>query len=750
MDNKLRPIKLVLAEERDYRTPDNPGGSTKIFTDPTTDVRRKFVSELDKILEFYTEDFRQQPPTPAIAKVKIREEATAKSHRPNKLFNNDTCPIVQTNKVDELLISVTPTGLQKVKNLILADNTIEGRANISVLESLTPFYESDRSALSLEGLSEETVLKVKLFDHHLESFNTLLEKRFESLTSKAHLQESIEKLDYGFGKIYKISKINKDTIKPLLSFPGIQTLSLFPSYSAGEMVDGTTNSTIPALPAPITAQEYPLLGIIDSGISDAIPSLKPWIVASERHHPPGYSNYAHGSFVAGLIAFGPHLNSLDPRIPYNPCKIVDIQALSSDQDGTAEYIIRSAVESAINKYPSVRVWNLSFGSEEPCDEDKFSDLAQYLDRIQKEHDKIFIISAGNYETNPLRRWPSQLPPNAKDRISIPADSALALTVGSVAHKDSPTSAVRVNQPSPFSRKGPGPSFIPKPDLVHYGGNCTEEGALKNLGLFSFNENGRLVEAVGTSYSSPITSALVAHLDFSLGGKASRPLLKALAVHSARMQAPALFADHDKNYHGFGLPGTVDEVLYNDPWAATLIFEANLAERVMYSKPFFPIPDCLTAGGKFKGEVFMTMIYDPPLDGGRGAEYIRCNVDVTLGKYYITPKGNPGFIGLVPQEEVPGKKTREKYLIKEGYKWSPAKVYHKKWPEGTECLVWGLNLKVTCRNEFNLSELVPVAVVVTIRDPEKKEKVYDGVVAKLQQSNWLTQDIQIRDSSRLRI
>ncbi len=89
-----------------------------------------------------------------------------------------------------------------------------------------------------------------------------------------------------------------------------------------------------------------------------------------------------------------------------------------------------------------------------------------------------------------------------DRIISPAESVRAITVGSIAHRETTSSLVKINNPSPFSRKGPGANFIVKPDVVDYGGNISLIEGIENLGIISFDEDGKLVEGIGTSYSTP--------------------------------------------------------------------------------------------------------------------------------------------------------------------------------------------------------------------------------------------------------
>jgi hypothetical protein len=58
--------------------------------------------------------------------------------------------------------------------------------------------------------------------------------------------------------------------------------------------------------------DFPVVVVVDSGITDGIPSLKSWIVGRDSQVAPQYQNTQHGTFVAGLICWGGDLN---PTIP---------------------------------------------------------------------------------------------------------------------------------------------------------------------------------------------------------------------------------------------------------------------------------------------------------------------------------------------------------------------------------------------------------------------------------------------------
>src|SRR5208282_32285 len=154
--------------------------------------------------------------------------------------------------------------------------------------------------------------------------------------------------------------------------------------------------------------------------------------------------------------------------------------------------------------------------------------------LQDEYGVTFVIAAGNYRTPPFRGWPPDDLGDA-DRVCAPADSVRAVVVGSLAHREHSSSRVKAGQPSPFSRRGPGPLYLPKPELSHLGGNCSASGGSSQIGVLSLDGRGNVAEDVGTSFATPLVSSLVANVSHRLLGGGSRLLCRALLVHSAALR-----------------------------------------------------------------------------------------------------------------------------------------------------------------------------------------------------------------------
>lgn len=758
MPDELRlPIKVVIPATSDYQKPNTGGGGPrKVFGDVTDGLRLALEDQVAAVASHFAAAFQTAPDLAAVARVTLKSDALAKSHRPTALFNNNTCPIIGGDAFGELLVSVQPRGLEQLRKKLREDDTKLGAAAISTIERIEPYSgdnanritEAGRAIIRREGRLD---MKLRLFRHRNSTIDAKILRAFQAKLAQINLAP--EQLQYGEGqRVFRVKNVPQVAVAQLAGFVGTQSISDFPMYRAVRTEAIPLRAArVSDFPAPMADQTYPVVGIIDSGVNPDDPLLKPWSVSREVYVPPEYRDHHHGSFVAGLVVNGKILNHDDPRFPNVNAKFVDVVAIPGKGQAIREDDLVTIIEEVVPKHPSVKVWNLSLGTAaEPCKDDAFSDLAATLDRIQDQYGVRFVIASGNYQDKPFRGWPPE-DCGESDRVRPPADSVRAVTVGSIAHVERPSSRVKAEQPSPFSRRGPGACFLPKPEVAHYGGNCDRNGQYQQTGILSINGTRHLAENVGTSFSTPLVSGLLANIYEALGTDASHVLAKALLVHSALVRSETIKAK-ELRYRGFGIPADLLGVLTCDQHSATLIFEpGQVRPGLDFVKESFPIPDCLrTEDGKVRAEFLMTLAYDPPLDLAYGAEYCLRNVEVSLGTYDPADPQKPEHRGRIPCEPKDISKLYERNMVENGFKWSPIKVYRQEFPRGTSGEHWRIVVSAHDRQGVNRPEPTNVALVLTIRDPDRQQPVYDQVVAKMTQSGWITQDLRLSGRVRARV
>ena len=762
-------IKVILPRQGVERPV--PGGASR--TPPFRDVDTAFRNSLSaRVLALRTAIAPAAKNLGAApARVRLTTKAFAKSHRPDSLFSEKTCPIIGAGRLGELFVRVTPSGLTQLDRMILEGDTPKLVKEISSIETIEPITPEDRCG----GQSPDDVIRrapkdgdkgyltrVQLFD--LGRGETSLEDDFKKQCAASSIE--VRQGGYSVDSRYFEVVCQKPADVALISkIVGVRSIRQMPTLTFIRIESGATRPLPEDLPVPTSPlNQYPVVGVVDSGVREDIPSLKAWILGRESTVAPDYQNTNHGTFVAGLVAFprplNPSLTGIDPT----PCAIFDVQVCpntdpgAGDVDTLTESELLQDLEAVLRKHSNeIKVWNLSLGTNEVCSLDTFSSFAVELDRLQETYGVSIVVSAGNYESRPLLDYPrtkEQLDPG---RITTPADSVLAITVGSVSHITLPLSGPKAGEPSPFSRHGAGPNFIIKPDLVHFGGTCRPDGA-QLIGVESVVGTGVVGSGCGTSYSAPLVSRLLANIYHQVTPTPSRELARAVLTHHARdPRSSDRVPESEENFLGFGLPTATPECLECEPWMSTLVFEDTLRPHYFLEWDDFPFPTSLTQNGRFFGEIWMTLAFAPARGATWGSEYCETHIDAHFGVYQTkqsrkTKAVREEFKGLVPPEFKNPGLLYESFQVEKLRKWAPVRTYHGMLPEnGERGSRWRLKLQLLSRHGIDTPEMQrpqPFALIVTISDPKKSAPVYDEMAVKIR-SRFQVKNLSLRTTARIR-
>ena len=713
-------IKHVQFSEIDYIKPQvNIGGSTKLHKELTSSFMSQVVSSIRELHEELCVSISKTniPYMPAV--VELETKAISKSNRPTAIFNDTTCPFFGDVGFSRFLIQTTPDGLKKLERRIsdsFGKKTLE--AALSAVKSISKF--EPKIQVSNNPKSGFYIIRLIRFeDDHV---NHLIDSQFEQYLSSLSVDWSkSESLSI---RVYRVKLIGEQIQEICNNNVFVQSVSPSKSIFSHE-------STIPTdIPLPVDLSfpedDFPVVGLVDTGVSQYCEPLTPWLVGQVNIVSEEERNNEHGTFVAGLLANAKLLNDNSPYFPSCQSKIYSIEAIGNN--GGDFYEIIHSLESAAQKHPHIRVWNLSLGEGNPVDLSGISEFGILLDEFQDRYNCLCVVSAGNYDDD-LRTWPPLK--LYDDRISSPGDSVRALTVGSLAHLDG---FVNIGSPSSFSRKGPVSNFVQKPEIVHYGGNLRADGSFDpSLAIKSICPFGGTSRDVGTSFSTPIVSSLAANLFHRIGERATPSLVKGLLVHSANLQART--PNEHRDYLGWGVPADIDELLNVNDYETTLVFDGIAKKSFEVQKLPFPIPECLrTADGKVRAEFFITLVYQPDLDAKKSFEYCQVDVSIGLGK---TDGGS--FTSRVPLQASSPK--YESDLAKSGDKWSPIKVYHKAYPKGTDVENWKLRVALLNRDGYEAEGVeVPFSIILTIRDIDKEQPVFNEMSRLMDQYNWEVSDL----------
>ncbi|MGH9194783.1 MAG: S8 family peptidase [Acidimicrobiia bacterium] len=385
-----------------------------------------------------------------------------------------------------------------------------------------------------EGLRRDGRLKVQLFDHHDDVINARVLADFREHLGRLNC-ELVRSVTYTPTlQIHQVAA-SDTSVEQVLNHPGVRRAAPIPHFYALRHASvPVSDPGSPSLPVPAPDQDYPIVGLIDSGVADGCGPLQGWIHARETFVAMDEQNREHGTFVAGLVVLGSDVNPAGMVDSGGPCHILDVIVIPNDDGargpvGTlTEDQLVAVLRDVVPRYRDrVKVWNLSLGSEEICHDGAFTDFGQVLDALQYENAVQFVVAAGNLNTLPLRTWPPQPLMGERDRICAPADSVVSVTVGALANARNVSSLVDVDEPAPFSRRGPGPAYIVKPEVVQYGGNCDATFGCLTTGVRSLDEAARVAEDIGTSFATPLVAGTLANVLASLDPPPSLNLAKAL-------------------------------------------------------------------------------------------------------------------------------------------------------------------------------------------------------------------------------
>lgn len=761
------PIKVILPDQGNERRIPGGGSPPRPFRQVTAEFRQSLLRQIASVeSSFPAPSMASRGPVPL--RVSLVSKAVAKSHRPNRLFSENSCPIIGAGRMGELFVKGTEAGLKTIREMIEHDDSpaaVKELSTIDGIEVVTPSYRR-RNIKAVDILrksprtSQGFLARVRLFDFGsaeqpgvLRDFKNICANRMLVVSSQGYDPKSL---------VFSVECKSEEDIEALSRVDGVRRVGMMPQILVVNPKILNRQPLSVALPTR-SVEDAPVVVVVDSGISEGVPSLASWVVGRKSAVAPQYRNEVHGTFVAGLICWGSELNPNLADIG-EPCALFDLQLLPNtdashgDIDSLTEQEFLQTLDSALQDYANrFKVWNMSLGTDEICSLDEFSPLAEELDNLQEKYQVSFVISAGNYQTAPLLDFPRTNDQLEKGRITSPADSVLGVTVGSISHIDYKRNGPNVECLSSFSRHGAGPNHIIKPDLVHYGGSCSTD--LRHVAGVKSVAGGDSVEDLGTSFAAPLVSRTLAHIYHAIAPTPSPVLARALLTHHARdPRTGGRVPDGDENFFGFGRPVPPPYCIQCGPHESTLVFEDALRPGFFLEWDDFPYPSSLARDGRYYGEIRMTVAFAPVRGGRWGTEYCESHIEANFGVYYERVSRKTGeitedFKGLVPPEHKNPGILYESYQVQQLRKWAPVRTYYGNLGErGERGSRWRLKLRVLTRHGADEAEdgarSQPFALIVTIADPEKRAPVYDEM-ARVIRTRFKAENLTVRSAARVR-
>jgi hypothetical protein len=457
--------------------------------------------------------------------------------------------------------------------------------------------------------------------------------------------------------------------------------------------------------------------VLDTGIDKNHPLLKDVFLDAvdlTRDNQPQDVD-GHGTFVAGLAAYGELENRTDPSAS---ARIISAKVLG--QDLSPYPYLETYVEEATNRYhEQASIFSLSVMYPQYCNFSRPTELAYVIDRLSRDNNVLFVVCTGNLqdeELSSLRSLP--YPTYLGDKCCVVyggAESCNCITVGGVANKESDKSTAKIRQPSPFTRRGE-LSERGKPDIVSWAGNAERDlntGQIKSndkLGVVSLGLSPSILAyGIGTSYAAPIVANMLARL-LKEYPEASPNLLKALLIHFAYWpeEHHRLNASNDlkKSLYGKGIPEFF-KCAYSTKSCAAYVREDSVAYNEIAIIPIY-VPSIMK---QIYGEKIMrvTLTYDPPVDRGISG-YSLVDLDFQLYKQY---------------------RIQRNWDRLHRKQWDNVKSDIFRWQKTGWGKEWSIIVYPRLRFRKKLDELGEksqrFALVVTLEDPNKKTDVYNAIL-----------------------
>ncbi len=775
-NEKFLPIK-IFEKRKDYDDRSTEGGgdsrepSWVLHGDRLSAHVACLQNDIHDVKASLSKHIEKKQTLPMLMSTTIHSDAFAKSHRGRitgilEIDGNDN--VIGMDRDDRILSLVSSEAvLDSMEEVLSTEENAVVISSIYRMKTYQPYvepYDKDHNSY-----------RVRLIDYNDFDRNNLVRLMFEKYCQEKGIDVKARVRFTSDMTLFRVSLDSADMLGELREFEGLYSAEItYPIYA---VFDSAASEMGIEKKQPDDYEEYPVIGVLDSGIED-ISYLSDWKTTDGyESYPEEYQNRGHGTAVAGVIEYGDELNG------FSTTSLPGVRLFDAivypNYDIYPEDLVEN-IREAIERNPEIKVWNMSLGTAMEADLDRFSEFGMALDNIQDENNVLIVKSVGN-----CTRFTKGLP---KSRISQSADSIRSLVVGSIAQAKDINDLADINMPSPFTRVGPGPASIVKPDLVFYGGNAgVVNGAMRTTGVQSFGLNGMIQRFPGTSFSTPGVSRIAGELSFLLSEDFDPLLIRALLVHYAKYPERIQMKMSDKiSQMGFGVPVGANEILYNSPDEITLILRDTLEKGSFIEMFDFPYPTSLVdENGNFTGQIILTVVNKSLVDEKQSGEYCQSDINVLFGTYASEKERdtskptikNPRGVdeaqnilldslysatakGAHPRTGF----EREFTLVKYGKKYHPVKKYavdladmtpsnkdkylpaKRKWYLKVEGLFRDFIERDAVKKDYRLSQ--EYCMILTIRDPKKAAPVYDEVSQQLTEKNFIHYDVRVRNNIKV--
>jgi len=278
MNEKLLPIKLIMPRQGSERRVSGGGARQKPFCTVNSAYRKQLSNQVRAIRKSLPEQIKNVGVAPV--RVSLIPEAIAKTHRPEKLFSGNTCPIIGAGGLGELFVKATPAGLARLDDLIEEGNSnqlVKELSSVQSIEPVTPNFRlknTSASELLKNSPSGESgfIVRVRLFDFGQDEDQEKIVANFQQTCRKHRIavtQDGYSPSSF----IYAAECKNTNDVESIANVAGVRSIHYMPSIQTVHP-DISNTEKLPLLAdRPEYSEDVPVVAVVDSGISDELPVL---------------------------------------------------------------------------------------------------------------------------------------------------------------------------------------------------------------------------------------------------------------------------------------------------------------------------------------------------------------------------------------------------------------------------------------------------------------------------------------------
>ena len=423
----------------------------------------------------------------------------------------------------------------------------------------------------------------------------------------------------------------------------------------------------------------PIIGIIDTGVSDQTPLAPLLIDVGNDFDVTGgngrIDSANHGTGVASLAAFGERLAGNGSDELEADAKILSIKVMRGPTGYLPNHIVINYIRRA-NREHGVRLFVLTICYMEYLETNELvSEYAYALDKLAHELDILICISTGNIPYDEVARCAPLYPLHFAEEqfnINAPSESMNNLTVGAVGDNFEEV-PITINDwpvhdgslPAIYTRKFHlshdikavnRNRHVRKPDVVFSGGNYlevnhplfgTSHDSTMRAGMQFFSENfiaQGLIRDAGTSYSAPLIANIAAKILRRFPNLRMQSV-KALIVNGADVcnsfNHDDLTEKQEQFIYGHGRP-SLEKCLSSNDNEVTIVIEDKVDIGITKSYPIY-LPDylqhCAKENALLKVEATLCFSFQPIQHN----QMAYCPINLTFGIFKNLPLERKGLV-----------------------------------------------------------------------------------------------------------